>query len=85
MMKTIVDDLPGQPGVELIDIGQGQLTDQMTVAEAEALRTLRALIFEHDPQRKFGGLRRVQASSGDFLWVCSNHYTEYDPGLPEML
>ena len=82
MMKTIVDDLPGQPLKELTDVDPGQVTDQMTAAEGDALRTLRALIFEHDPPRKFGGLRRVQAPSGDFLWVCPNHYTEYDPGLP---
>ena len=82
MMKTIVDDLPGQPLKELADVDPGQVTDQMTAAEGDALRALRALIFEHDPSRKFGGLRRVQAPSGDFLWVCPNHYTEYDPGLP---
>jgi internalin A len=82
MMKTIVDDLPGQPIKELVDVDPRQVADQITAAEGEALRALRALIFEHDPLRKFGGLRRVQAPSGDFLWVCPNHYTEYDPGLP---
>ena len=81
-MKTIVDDLPGQPIKELVDVDPRQVADQITAAEGEALRALRALIFEHDPLRKFGGLRRVQAPSGDFLWVCPNHYTEYDPGLP---
>ena len=57
----------------------------MTPAEGDALRALRVLIFEHDRLRKFGGLRRVQASSGDFMWVCPRHYTEYDPGLPTVL
>jgi len=40
------------------------------------------LIFANDPARAFGDLRRVQAPSGDFLWVCTDHYPEYDPGLP---
>jgi hypothetical protein len=82
MMKTIVDALPSQPAKELADITSVPVTGQMTFAEGDALRALRVLVFEHDSFRKFGGLRRVQASSGDFLWVCPNHYTEYDPGLP---
>jgi len=80
MMKTLVADLPSLPTEELADFTPGQ----MTPAEGEAIRALRALIFEYDPLRKFGGLRRVQSPSGDFLWVCSNHYGEYDPGLPNI-
>jgi hypothetical protein len=45
---------------------------------------LRVLLFEHDHMRAFGGLRRVQAPSGDFLWVCADHYPDYDPGLPSI-
>lgn len=55
---------------------------QLTAAEGAALRALRTIIFEHDPLRAFGGLRRVQSSAGDLLWVCEYHYTDYDPGLP---
>lgn len=69
----------------MTDVNPSQITDQMTPAESNALRTLRVIIFENDPERKFGGLRRVQAPSGDFLWVCPDQYSEYDPGLPEML
>ena len=57
-------------------------TGQLTAAEGAALRALRAIIFEHDRLRAFGGLRRVQAPAGDLLWVCENHYPDYDPGLP---
>ena len=85
MMKTIVDALPGEPAKELSDVPQSPVAGKMTPAEGDALRALRVLIFEHDQLRKFGGLRRVQASSGDFLWVCPHHYTEYDPGLPTVL
>ena len=90
MMKTIVDDLPGQPRNELSDIGLSDIglshvKEHMTAAEGDALRALRVLILDHDPLRKFGGLRRVQAPSGDFLWVCPKHYVDYDPGLPVVL
>jgi internalin A len=40
------------------------------------------LLFGLDEKRAFGDMRRVQSPSGDFLWVCANHYPEYDPGLP---
>jgi len=92
MMKTIVDDLSdeldrednllGESAMELANVIPGLVADQMTAAEGGALRAFRMLIFEHDRLRKFGGLRRIQTPSGDFLWVCPNHYTEYDPGLP---
>jgi len=63
---------------ELIPDSSGKLM----IMEGENWRILRALLFKHDQLRSFGGMRRVLASSGDFLWVCANHYSEYDPGLP---
>jgi hypothetical protein len=53
-------------------------------AEGVALRELRVLLFEHDHFKVFGGLRRVHAPAGDFLWVCADHYRDYDPGLPDL-
>ena len=81
-MKAIVDAFPDESARELATASPGQPTAQMTAAEGDSLRALRVIIFEHDPMRKFGGLQRVQAPSGDFLWVCPRHYAEYDPGLP---
>jgi hypothetical protein len=81
-MGTVLDAWPStaeQPGP---GSGLTATPRQLTTAEGEALRALRAIIFEHDPLRAFGGLRRVQAPSGDLLWVCVNHYRDYDPGLP---
>ena len=62
--------------------GLNEATGQLTVAEGQALRAIRSNLFEKDRLRAFGGMRRVQAPSGDFLWVCTDHYPEYDPGLP---
>lgn len=80
VMKTLVEDLPSLP--ELGNVGPKRPTNKLTSAEADALRALRAIIFKSDPLRWFGGLRRVPAPSGDFLWICADHYAEYDPGLP---
>ncbi|HET9255751.1 MAG TPA: COR domain-containing protein, partial [Pseudonocardiaceae bacterium] len=58
--------------------------NELNPAEGQALRGFRALLFRHDPLRVFGGLCRVQAPAGEFLWVCPRHYPEYDPGLPDI-
>lgn len=55
-----------------------------TVAEGEALRALRAVIFAHDPQRHLAGLRRWLMPSGEYRWLCPHHYAEYNPGLPRL-
>ena len=84
MMKTIVDALPVELGSEPAIAIPGEPSEQMTAAQGSALRALRVFIFEQDHSRRFGGLQRVQAPSGDLLWVCPSHYAEYDPGLPSL-
>ena len=81
VMKAIVADLPATQETRADDSLAGS-TGQLTAAEGAALRAIRAIVFEHDRLRAFGGLQRVQAPAGDLLWVCDNHYPDYDPGLP---
>jgi hypothetical protein len=56
----------------------------LSPAEGAGLRALRAMLLKKDAARFFGGLRRVQAHTGDLLWVCPKHHQEYDPGLPKL-
>jgi hypothetical protein len=58
---------------------------QLSRAEGAALRTLRALLLEEDKSRFFGDLRRQRTSDGTFVWICPDHHSQYDPGLPESL
>jgi internalin A len=81
VMRAIVADLPTTQETRT-KAGLAGPTGQLSAAEGAALRVIRAIIFEHDQLRAFGGLRRVQAPAGDLLWVCENHYPDYDPGLP---
>jgi internalin A len=82
LMSALVEHLPGKVEEDLGAVALSAATGRLTAAEGEALRAIRAVLFDRDRLRQFGGLRRVQAPSGDFLWVCSDHYLEYDPGLP---
>jgi hypothetical protein len=84
LMGTIVSELPNNLERDQDEESTGRLGGQLTVAEGKALRALRILLLKHDRLRKFGGLRRVTTPFGDFAWVCSDHYTEYDPGLPHI-
>ena len=56
--------------------------DQLTRAQGAAARTVRFMLFQLDHRGEFGDMRRVAATSGEFLWVCPDHYVNYDPGLP---
>ena len=84
VMQAIIDNLPTD-AVELTDrefVGREGGPGKLTPAEGQALRAVRQIIFENDPLHAFGDMRRVQAPSGELLWVCPIHYREYDPGLP---
>jgi internalin A len=84
LMGTIVSELPDNLEQGQSDAGVGSADGQLSLAEGKALRGLRILLFKNDHLREFGGLRRVVTPSGDFAWVCPDHYAEYDPGLPHI-
>ena len=52
--------------------------------EGAGLRELLSLLLDLDKSRKWGNLRRVLTPTGDYLWLCRDHYPEYDPGLPKL-
>ena len=84
LMKTLVADLPYKEIQDQSELVAAESARQLTPAEGQAARAIRVLLFEHDHMRAFGDLRRVQTPSGEFVWVCSSHYPEYDPGLPSI-
>jgi internalin A len=90
LMKTLVAVLPDRTAEDMHDFiaregaEAAEAAVQLTPAQGQALCAIRILLFEKDNLRSFGDLRRVQSVSGEFLWVCVNHYAEYDPGLPNI-
>jgi hypothetical protein len=62
----------------------GESADPLIFAEGEKWRILRSVVFEHDPRRAFGGLRRVLTRTGDYLWVCPDHYVKDDRDPPRI-
>ncbi|MDP6588072.1 MAG: hypothetical protein QF449_15030 [Alphaproteobacteria bacterium] len=56
----------------------------LNAAQGAGLRALRHLLLGIDKEQKFGGMRRVLTESGDWRWVCPEHYPIYDAGLPKL-
>ncbi|MEJ7630943.1 MAG: hypothetical protein WKF28_00425 [Rubrobacteraceae bacterium] len=56
------------------DIGQ---TADAELAEGAALRALRMLLDEKDPQQQWGGLKKVLTPEGHYLWLCEHHAEGY--------
>lgn len=82
LMRTLVDKLPASASTQVEMDPDQDATRRLTINEGNALREFRSFLFSLDRSKKFGGLHREQGPSGDYLWVCDDHRSEYDPGLP---
>lgn len=70
LMKALVEKLPDMAGRGQ----QGPLESSgVRHARGEALRALRRILDELDPQHEWGGLEKILTSEGDYLWLCDQH------------
>ena len=83
-MTILIEGLPDQTIDAQRELPADEHSGSLTPAQGQAARALRTLLFRHDHTHAFGDMRRMQAPSGDFVWVCPDHSTEYDPGLPNI-
>jgi len=79
-MQELLDEFPELPedGPDWTAAENAKLTP----AGGAYLRGIRHLLNEIDGFRSYGSLERVQAPSGEILWVCEQHVAAYNPGLP---
>ncbi|GBE92899.1 COR domain-containing protein [Nostoc cycadae] len=80
LFKELADKLPeiqDATDLELADkIARGEDLDPER-ADGAALRALRQLLEEKDPQQHWGGLKKVLTPEGHYLWLCEHHAAEY--------
>jgi len=80
LMKELVAMLPGfVPSIDAT-IVEGVAVENIGVPasmEGAALRALRRLLDEKDPQQHWGGLRNVLTPEGHYLWLCDYHAQPY--------
>jgi Leucine-rich repeat (LRR) protein len=62
-------------------IRQGMLSEE----ERSGLLALHAFLREHDPTHRDLGLMRVPTQTGDFLWLCQEHYKLTQLKIPERI
>jgi hypothetical protein len=57
----------------------------LSPAQGAALRRFRELLLKLDNSREFRGLRRAFSPTGEWIWLCPEHYRVYEPPLPRLL
>ncbi|MEH2138221.1 COR domain-containing protein [Nostoc sp.] len=80
LFKEVAAKLP-----ELKESEDLELADKIAIgedldperADGAALRALRQLLEEKDPQQHWGGLKNVLTPEGHYLWLCEHHASEY--------
>jgi len=78
LMTTLVKQLPDlKKDRELGLAGAVGETPDPERAAGAALRALRQLLDEKDPQHDWGGLEKVLTPEGHYLWLCEHHAEEY--------
>ncbi len=76
-MAAKLPDIKDAEGMELAGtVGMGDVADPER-AEGAALRALRQLLEEKDPQQHWGGLKKVLTPEGHYLWLCEHHTAQY--------
>ena len=80
LFKEVAAKLPElkeSEDLELADkIARGEDLDPER-ADGAALRALRQLLDEKDPQQHWGGLKNVLTPEEHYLWLCEHHAAEY--------
>jgi Leucine-rich repeat (LRR) protein/GTPase SAR1 family protein len=84
LMTTLASELPQLKPVASPDRRPATASRPLAPAQGQAMRAVRTTIFQHDPNKAFGDMRRVLTTAGDYLWICPEHYGNYDPGLPSI-
>ena len=83
LMKELLSELPDEPADEADWIAASD-DGKPAPADGAYLRGVRRLLNDVDRYQQYGGLKRIQAASGEYLWICEAHLAAYDPGLPAM-
>ncbi|WP_251958782.1 leucine-rich repeat domain-containing protein [Nostoc commune] len=80
LFKELAAKLPELKESEYLEpadkIARGEDLDPERV-DGAALRALRQLLEEEDPQQHWGGLKNVLTPEGHYLWLCEHHAAEY--------
>jgi internalin A len=77
-MGKLVEKLPDIKEHSGLGLGRGMdIGDRMEPATGAALRALSILLEQQDPQRAWGGLKKILTPEGPYYWLCEHHVKDY--------
>ena len=53
--------------------------------ERAGLLALHSMLKELDPQQERIGLHRISTYTGDYRWLCKEHYEAWQPKIPDVI
>ena len=78
LMKLLAEQLPAIEASEEGKLGGGMPNNYAPEElQGAALRALRQLLDEKDPQQHWGGLKKILTPEGHYLWLCDHHAKQY--------
>ena len=82
LAKAIIDKLPKE--IKTSDRGSLQ-RDILSEPERSGILALHRLLNELDPTQAKLGLHRVPTYTGDYRWLCDDHYNAWQPNIPDVI
>jgi len=82
LASALVDKLPSEIKTSDRTLSQGNFLSE---PERSGILALHRFLNEEDPTQDRIGLHRVATYTGDFRWLCKNHYEAWQPNIPDVI
>jgi hypothetical protein len=82
LAKSLVGRLPSE--LEPADRSSVR-RDMLEEAERSGILALHSMLRELDPNQERLGLHRVPTYTGDYRWLCKDHYEAWQPRIPDKI
>jgi internalin A len=78
LMKSFAD------ATDVVGDSESVRPSGLTRRQGAALRQFREFLSEIDATREFRNLSRTLSPTGQYLWLCNEHHSAYEPDLPRL-
>ena len=82
LAKEIIDKLPAEIKTPDRALSPGQILNE---PERSGILALHRFLNEVDPTQDKLGLHRVATYTGDYRWLCRQHYEDWQPNIPDVI
>jgi Leucine-rich repeat (LRR) protein len=82
LANAIIGKLPDEIKASDHDMASGKMLSE---PERSGILALHRFLNEADPTQEKLGLHRVPTYTGDYRWLCDQHYAAWQPNIPDMV